>query len=44
MVSKEWGDWLLVTPVYPSQRGHDEYPGAADVTMNVKAPLPDEGG
>jgi hypothetical protein len=28
MVSAEWGDWLLVTPVYPLQRGHDEYPSA----------------
>src|SRR5437764_14062500 len=26
MVSEEWGDWLLVTPVYPLRRGHDEYP------------------
>jgi hypothetical protein len=23
------GDWLLVTPVYPLRRGHDEYPVAA---------------
>src|SRR6266508_5980994 len=29
MVSEEWGYWLLVTPVYPLRRGHDEYPGAA---------------
>src|SRR5215831_15844052 len=29
MVSEERGDWLLVTPVYPLRRGHDEYPGAA---------------
>src|SRR5262249_13507339 len=29
MVSAEWSAWLLVTPVYPLRRGHDEYPGAA---------------
>src|SRR5438552_3597896 len=29
MVSEYEGDWLLVTPVYPMRRGHDEYPGAA---------------
>src|SRR5262249_17046276 len=23
------GDWLLVTPVYPLRRGHDEYPAVA---------------
>jgi len=28
MVSEEWGNWLLVTPVYPLRRGHDEYPTA----------------
>jgi hypothetical protein len=28
MVSEEWVDWLLVTPVYPLRRGHDEYPPA----------------
>jgi hypothetical protein len=29
MVSEERVDWLLVTPVYPLRRGHDEYPGDA---------------
>src|SRR5262249_7884719 len=29
MVSEEWGAWLLVTPVYPLRRGHDEYPVVA---------------
>src|SRR5262249_9144632 len=29
MVSEEWGNWLLVTPVYPLRRGHDEYPAVA---------------
>ena len=38
MVSEEWDNWPLVTPVYPLRRGHDEWTGAPDVARGEGAP------